>query len=102
MQDELEDHQEDYHDLTHEDLCDLLSKIEVKDNMKMAITQIKKIASSRSAYLSDSDRSVRTPRKKKSILGASVLQSNKGYHGKATEQHSTQRHFLLCKKAGIP
>ena len=54
MQDELEDKQEDYRYLNHEDWCKLLYKIEVKDNRKRAATQIKNIISSRTASHSDS------------------------------------------------
>ena len=36
MQDELDDHQEEYQSLTHEYLCDLLSTIKVKDDRKRA------------------------------------------------------------------
>ena len=74
MQDELEDHPEDYLSLTYEDWCDLLSTIKVKDESKRAASQIKKIASARAAYISDRDESVRIPRKKKARTG--VLHSN--------------------------
>ena len=40
MQDELDGHQEDYRLLTHEDWCDLLYTIVVKDNKKGASTHI--------------------------------------------------------------
>ena len=36
MQDELDDHPEDYRSLTYEDWCDLLSTIEVRDERKTA------------------------------------------------------------------
>ena len=38
MQDELEEHQEDYCSLTHEDWCYLLSTIKVKEKIKRAAT----------------------------------------------------------------
>ena len=55
--------------------------------MKRAATQIKKISSARSAYLSDSDKSVRIPRKKKER--AVILISNKGPQKKAHKHHGT-------------
>ena len=76
IQDELEDNQEDYRSLTHECWCDLLSKIEVKDNRKMASTQIKNIAYSIVASHSYSNESVRVPRKKKARTG--VLRHKQG------------------------
>ena len=69
MQDEFEDNQEDYCYLTHEELCDLLYTIEVKDNRKRAATQIKKIETFRAAYHSDRNESIRVPRKKKDRTG---------------------------------
>ena len=53
MQYELEDNQEDYRSLTHEYWCDLLYKIEVKDNRKRAFYKIKKIATAIAASHSD-------------------------------------------------
>ena len=47
MRDELDDHSEDYFSLTSEYWCGLLSTFEVKDEIKMAVTQIKKIVSAR-------------------------------------------------------
>ena len=74
MQDELEDNQEDYHYLTHEDWYDLMPTIEVKDNKKKAATQIKKIATSREASIYDSNKSVRVLRKKKARTGVCFKQ----------------------------
>ena len=71
MRDELDDHPEDYFSLTYEDWCDLLSKTEVKDESKISVVQIKKIASSRAAFISDSNESMRIPRRKKSNNGVS-------------------------------
>ena len=90
MQDDLDGHQEDYCLLTHEDWCDLLYTIEVKDNNKRASTQIKKIASARGAYLSYRDISVSIPRKNKAIFGDGVMSSNKGPHNKAPKHHGIQ------------
>ena len=61
----MEYHKENYCSFTHEDWCDLLSTIDFKDNRKRAENQIKKVAAARASSLSDSDRSVRIPRKKK-------------------------------------
>ena len=71
MRDELDDHPEDYRSLTYEDWCDLLYTIEVKDERKIAAVHIKKIASSRAAFISDSNDSMRIPRRKKSNNGVS-------------------------------
>ena len=65
MRDELYDHPEDYFPLTYEDWCDLLSTIKGKDKSKRAAVHINNIASARAAYLSDSDKFVRIPRRKK-------------------------------------
>ena len=101
IQYELEDNQEDYCYLRHEDWCDLLSTIEVKDNIKREATQIKKIASTRAASLSGSITSVRITRNKKSRIGAGVLHSNKGSHNKAPKHHGTQSHCMIYKGSGI-
>ena len=55
MHDELEDNQEDYRSLDHEDWCDLLSTIKAKYNRKRVATQIKNIESARAAYHYDSN-----------------------------------------------
>ena len=75
IQDELEEHPEVYCSLTYEYWCDLLPKIEVKDEMKRAASQIKNMASARAASIYYSDESVSIPRKRKSRTG--VLRSNK-------------------------
>ena len=100
MQDELDDHQEDYRSLAYEDRCDLLSTIQVKDDRKRAATQIKKIASPSAASISDSDGSFSIPSKKKDTTG--VLRSNKGPHKKAPKNNVTQQYCVLYNKAGIP
>ena len=98
MQNELEDNLEEYNYLTHEDWCDLLSTIKVKDNRKRSANHIKKIASARAASNHDSDESIRFPRNKKSSTG--VLHNN--INIKATKHHGTQRHFVIYKKTGMP
>ena len=55
IRDELGDHPEEYRYLTHEDWCDLMSTINVKDEIKRAAVHIKKITSDRADSLSDSD-----------------------------------------------
>ena len=100
MQDELEDNQEEYYSLTHEDWCDLLSTIEVKDNRKRESTDIKKIGYARAASLSNSKGSFRILRKNKARTG--FLQLNKGLHNKAHNHHGNQIHCVLCKKSGMP
>ena len=92
MQDEFEDHQEDYRSLTYEDWCDLLYTIEVKDERKISAVHIKKIDSARAASLSDSDESVRIPRKEKANTGA--LRSNKDQ--KKGAQQEPRYTALLC------
>ena len=52
MRGELDDHPEEYHYLTYEYCCDLLSTIEVKYERKIVAVQIKNIASARAASLS--------------------------------------------------
>ena len=98
MQDELEYHPEDYCPLTYEYWCDLLSTIKVKDESKMVSGQINKIAFSRESSLSDSNNSLRIPRKKKDRTG--VLRSTK-YPKKAHKHHSIQHDCVLCNKAGM-
>ena len=100
MQDELEDKQEDYCSLDHDDWCDIMSTIKVKDNRKRAATQINRIATSKAAYYSDSDESIRVPRKKKANTG--VINNHKQEGKKTPKYHSTQRYCVLCKKAGMP
>ena len=99
MQDELEDHPEDYRSLTYYYWCDLLSKIDVKDERKRAAAHIKNIDSARAASLSDSNDSVKIWRKKKASTG--VLRSNK-LQKKAHKHHGIQKYCILCKKAGMP
>ena len=98
MQDELEDHPEDYCSLTYEDWSNLLSTIEVKCKRKRVASQIKNIASARAASLFDSYAFVRIPRNKKSRIRD--LHSNKPQK-KAHNHHGTQRYCVLFNKAGI-
>ena len=98
MQDKLKDNKEDYNYLTHEDWCDLLSTADIRDNRKRAETQIKKIESDRAASNYDSAESVRVPRKKEATTG--VLYSNP--NRKAPKHHGSHRHYVLCKKSGMP
>ena len=85
MRDELEDNQEDYRSLTHEDWCYLLSTIEVKDNSKRAATQFENISSARAASNSDSDGYVRILRKNKARTG--VLRNNKVHNNKSPKHN---------------
>ena len=62
--------------MTHEYWCDLLSTIKVKDNKKRLATQIKNIASLRSASHSDSDGYIRVARTSKASTG--VLHNKQG------------------------
>ena len=100
MRDELDDHPEDYFSLTYEDWCDLLSTIEVIGERKRAEDHIKKIASARAASLSDSNESVRIPRRKKANTG--VLNSHNSPSRAYDRYHGAQRYCILCKKAGMP
>ena len=99
MQDELNDHQEDYLSLTHEYWSDLLSTIKVKYNRKRAATEIKTIASARASSLYDIKGSIRIPEKNKASLGAGVLKSNKVPHNKINNYDGIQRHCFLYKKS---
>ena len=96
----MDDHPEKYFSLTYEYWCDLLSTIEVEDERKRAAVQIKKIASAKSASLSDSNISVTISRKKKA--NTCVLRSNKSSKRAYSSHHGMQCHCVLCKKAGMP
>ena len=100
MRGESNDHPEDYRSLTYEDLCNLLSTIEVKDERKIAAVHIKKIASARAASLSDGNKSVRITRRKKAKTG--VLSSNKSPRKTHYRHHGAHRYCVHCKKAGMP
>ena len=89
-QDDLDDHQEEYRSLTHEGWCALLSTIQVKGYSKRVATQIKKVDSARVASISDSNGSVRIPRKKKA--STCVLISKKGPNRKAPKHNGAQRY----------
>ena len=100
MRGELDDHPQDYRSLTYEDWCDLISKIQVKDEMKREVVHIKKIASVSAVYLSDSDKSARIPRRKKAKV--CVLRSTKSPVRAHDRHHGAHPYCVLCKKAGIP
>ena len=82
----MDDHPEDYRSLTYEDWYDLMLTIKVKDERKKAAGNIKEITSARAVYLSDSDKSVRIPRRKKAKTGVlnshnSPRRAHKRHHG---------------------
>ena len=62
--------------------------------------QIKKIASSRAASLSDSDKSLRIPRKKRDEAG--VLSSKKSPKRAHSRNHCIQRYCVIYKKSVMP
>ena len=98
MRDELDDHPEDYRSLTYEYWCDLLSTIKVRYERKRAAVHINNIASASTDPLSDSDKSVRIPRRKKANTGVSNYhQSSRRAHYR---HHGAHRYCVLCKKAG--
>ena len=49
MQDELDEKNQDYRSVTHEEWCDLLSTMEFKDNRVRAEAQINKLAAYKEA-----------------------------------------------------
>ena len=99
MRDELDDHPEDYCSLTYEDWCDLLSTIEVKYERKIAAVHIKNTSSARAASLSNSDESVRIPRRKKAKTGVSNY--HKSQRRSHYRHHGAQRYCVLFKKPGM-
>ena len=86
--------------MDHEEWCDLLSIIQVKDYRKRSSTQIKNIASDRAASLSESEGSVSIPSNKKVRTG--VLRYNKGPNRKASKHNGTQRYCVIFEKAVMP
>ena len=100
MRYELDDHPEDFISLIYEYLCDLLSTIKVKYEIKIAAVQIKNIASARSESLSDSDKSVSITKRK--MAKTDVFYSNKYPRRAQNRHHSVQRYCVLYKKSGIP
>ena len=100
MQDELEDNQENYFSLTHEDWCDLLSTIKFKDNRKKAATQTKRIATPKEASHSDSDGSIRFLLNKR--YRTCVIPNRKQKGKNTPKHHSAQRYCVLFKKARMP
>ena len=94
MQDELENNHEDYRSILHEDWCDLLYNIEVKDNRKRDTTQIKRLATSKAALVnSDNNESVMVTHKKRVRTG--VLTNSKQQGGKIPKHHGTQCYCLI-------
>ena len=67
--------------------------------MKRAALQIKKIASSRSASISDSEKYLRIQRKKRANTG--VLLSNKTPKRVHRRHYGTHCYCVLCNKAGM-
>ena len=53
MKDELEDNHEEYCSIYHENWCEILSAIEVKDNMKRDATHINRLVTSKEVSSSD-------------------------------------------------
>ena len=96
----MDDHTEDYNSLTYEDWCDLLSTIKVKDESNRAAVHIKNISYERSASLSNSDESVRIPRRKKAKTG--ILNSHKSPRRTHNRHHGSQRYCVLYKKSEMP
>ena len=85
MKDVLEDNHGDYCSIPHEEWCDLLSTMEVKDNKKRAADQIKRLATSKAAPInSKRDGYTRVPRKKKARAGVLPIRKQ---HGKRTSKH---------------
>ena len=97
---ELDDHPEDYCSLTYGYWFYLLSTAKVKDEIKRAEDNIKKIASSRAASLSNSYKSVRVPRRKKAKTG--VLNSHKSPWSAHDRHHRAQCYCVLYKKSVMP
>ena len=99
MQNELDEHTEEYRSLTYEYWCDLLSTIEVEDERKRSAAQIKNIASARVASISDNEESTRIQRKNKARPGVLRFKTpQKNVH----KHHGIQRYCVIFKKAGIP
>ena len=98
MRDELDDHPEDYHYLTYEYWCELLSTIEVQYERKISAVNIKKISPARSASLYDRDTSLRILSNKKAKTG--VLRTNKSPK-KEHRHHGIQRYCVIYNKAVI-
>ena len=90
---ELDDHLEDYRSLTYEDWCDLLSTIKVKDESKRAVVHIKKISYDSTVSLSNSNKSLRIPRRKKDKTG--VSNSHKSPRRENNRHHGAHRYCVL-------
>ena len=79
MLDELEDNREGYNSILHEDWCDFLSTIEVKDNMERFVTQIKRLVTYKLASNYETDESVsyqianNRGGRRQSVMGSSAI-----------------------------
>ena len=101
MQDELEDKNEDYCPIPHEEWFNLISTMEVKDNSKRAVAQIKRLVTSKSVPVNyGSDDPIRFPRNKK--VRTDVIPSRKQHGGNIPKHHDAQCYCVMCKKAVIP
>ena len=69
MKDQLEYNNQDDRSILHEDWCDLISTVEVKDNRKRVATQIKRFSTSKQASNYDINESVRAPRNERVRTG---------------------------------
>ena len=96
MKNELDDNQEDYCSLDHENWCKLLSKIKAKDNRKKAYIQIKKIAYCIAASSSDSNVYDSVPMKKKTRPGVLHIKPKKRHP--SIRLHSTTACFEKMKE----
>ena len=76
----------------------MLSTIKVQDNRKRVSTQIKNIPTFIVAPHSDSNESVRVPRKNKAWNDVQFKKQGK----KTPEHHGAQSYGLLCVKEGMP
>ena len=75
----MEDKNEYYCSILHEDWCDLLSTMEVKNNKKRAVAQINRLATSKVAPVNyDTYDSIMLPIKKKARTGALPSCKNHG------------------------
>ena len=84
--------------MTHGCWCELQYTIKIRYNKKRAGTQIKKNASSKAAYLSDSNKYARIPVKNKARTGVYFKHQWKN----SPKHHSAQLYRVLYKKAGMP
>ena len=91
MQDELEDKNEDYSPIPHEELCYLMSTIKVKENKKIDADQIMRLTTSKLEPInSDRVNSIGVTRNNKVLTG--VLPSQKNHGGNTPKNHESQRY----------